>query len=185
MNELNLFDSQDFFDEINRQNKHNIENNNEKYKNYLISNFKALYNDNHNYYLNENNFTKYCKCLHKKIGIIIVFNKNINDSLEDVYNLFKKFSMNEKIFELIKKNVLIYLLDASIISEIDSIEIILYYLNINNDNLPFILFAKKDYIKQEFNEKCIKLFISDFKEEKIFELILENFIKDNKIEKKN
>lgn len=169
MNELNLLESQALFNEIDN----NISNN-EKYKNYIIYNFKALYNEDHNN-LNGNNFNIFCKYLHKKIGIIIVFNMNIKDSLVHIYNLFKKMSMNNKTFESIQKYCLIYLLDESIISEIDNIEIILKYLNLNHDNLPLILFAKKDYIEQEFNEKCLKCFISDFKEEETFKLILENF----------
>jgi len=86
--------------------------------------------------------------------------------------------LNNKTYESIEKYCFIYLLDQSIILKINNIEIIVNYLNINNDSIPFILL--KRYYLQEFMN-YIKFFVTDFKNEKMFNLILENcFIHVNK-----
>ncbi len=126
-------------------------------------------------------FNLFCQTLHKKIGIIILFNEKKKSALKKIKKLLSKIEdINDlEIYESIQKYFFIYLLDES---QNEIFEKILSYIKQDKNNLPFILFAKKDNKNQDFNVNCIKFYISNLEDVHLFKNISLNFINQKKDE---
>ena len=126
-------------------------------------------------------FNLFCQTLHKKIGIIILFNEKKKNTLKKIKKLLSKIEdINDlEIYESIQKYFFIYLLDES---QNEIFDKILSYIKQDKNNLPFILFVKKDNKNQDFNVNCIKFYISNLEDVNLFKNILLNFINQKKDE---
>ena len=129
-------------------------------------------------------FNLFCQTLYKKIGIIIVFNKNNQNSLNKIKKILNKIddSNDIELYESIQKYFFIYLLDES---QTEIFNNILSYIKQDKKNLPFIIFVKKDNINQKFDENTIKFYLSNIDDINLFSNILLNFINEKKKEKDN
>ena len=129
-------------------------------------------------------FNLFCQTLYKKIGIIIVFNKNNQNSLNKIKKILNKIddSNDIELYESIQKYFFIYLLDES---QTEIFNNILSYIKQDKKNLPFIIFVKKDNINQKFDENIIKFYLSNIDDINLLSNILLNFINEKKKEKDN
>ena len=129
-------------------------------------------------------FNLFCQTLYKKIGIIILFNRNNKNSLNKIKKILNKINdQNDiEIYELIQKYFFIYLLDES---QIEIFKKILSLIKQDKNNLPLIIFVKKDNINQKFDENTIKFYSSNIDDINLFSNIILNFINEKKKEKDN
>ena len=169
-----------------------------KKKNIIVVNWKKkknfkLYNINNSWEIPFNSnifnnikeknfqFNLFCQTLYKKIGIIILFNKNNKKSLNKIKIILNKVndSNDIEIYELIQKYFFIYLLDES---QTEIFNKILSYIKQGKNNLPLIVFVKKDKMNQEFDEKAIKFYSFNVDDVNLFSNVLLNFINEKKKE---
>lgn len=87
-----------------------------------------------------------------------------------------------EIYELIQKYFFIYLLDES---QTEIFNKILSYIKQGKNNLPLIVFVKKDKMNQEFDEKAIKFYSFNVDDVNLFSNVLLNFINEKKKKKIN
>jgi hypothetical protein len=159
----------------------------EKKKNFKLYNinnsWEIPFNSNIFNNIKEKNFqfNLFCQTLYKKIGIIILFNKNNKKSLNKIKIILNKVndSNDIEIYELIQKYFFIYLLDES---QTEIFNKILSYIKQGKNNLPLIVFVKKDKMNQEFDEKAIKFYSFNVDDVNLFSNVLLNFINEKKKE---
>ena len=135
-------------------------------------------------------FYYYNQTLDKKLGIIVILSSDINASFNRFQILLNKL---EKILnydtsktELIHKNCSIFLLN----NKYEEFEIIKLCADLKENDLPSILFVKKDFKEQPLDVDCIKYITSNFEDVDLFFDTLFNFLElpyngDNNIQTKN
>ena len=135
-------------------------------------------------------FYYYNQTLDKKLGIIVILSSDIKVSFNRFQILLNKL---EKILnydtsktELIHKNCSIFLLN----NKYEDFEIIKICADLKENDLPSILFVKKDFKEQPLDADCIKYITSDFEDVDLFFDTLFNFLEvpyngDNNIQTKN
>ena len=134
--------------------------------------------------LKDISFKAFDKILHSKLGIIVILSSNVKKSFFRVKilldNLENKIYKDKKRKELIKKNCSIFLLNE----QYNDFRFIMGYAGLDKNDLPSILFVKKVYEEQEFDEDCILFKTSDFEDVDFFFDSLMNIInpdfKDNR-----
>ena len=145
---------------------------------YLEKKFGLKYNTQSGDQLKMKNleFMYFTQVLCNKLGIIFLFSDDKNSSfnrlkilLNKLYQIFKKDLNTE---ELVKNNCSIFLLDKTY----EHFPFIISYANLDQNDLPSILFVKKDFKEQELDGDCIKYTTSNFEDIDLFFDTLINMI---------
>ena len=125
-------------------------------------------------------FYNFNNIIHKKLGIIIILSNDEQTSfnrLQILLNGIEKKIINDiKTQELIQKNCSLFLLN----NKYEIYQLIMAYAELNENDLPFILFVKKNYKGQELDGDCIKFSTSEFEDYDFFLDTLKNLL--NQIE---
>jgi hypothetical protein len=121
-------------------------------------------------------FIYFNQVLCNKLGIIFLFSDDKKSSFNRLKILLNKLTQITKkdlnSQELIKQNCSIFLLDKTY----EHFQYIKSYANFNENDLPSILFVKKDFKEQELDGDCIKYITSNFEDIDLFFDTLINMI---------
>ena len=158
---FNKVDLVDFTEDINFNDDFQKEKRDLELGQFLSNKFGITYKKD-NIIMKDSLFNYFTQTLFRKVGIIILLSEDIKTSINRLNKLLNKLEQKLKddneFQKLIKEKCLIFILNE----KYEMYSFIMAFADLNKNDLPSILFVKKDFENQEFDGECIKLNTSNF-----------------------
>ena len=160
---FNKEDLEEYTEDINFNDEFQREKNNLEFGYFLSNKFGIPYNQkNDNIKMKDSNFNIFTQTLFRKVGIIILLSEDIQTSFNRLKRLLnmleQELKNNTEEEELLKKKCSIFILNK----KYEMYSFVMAFAGLDTNDLPTILFVKKDFENQKFDGECIKLNTSNF-----------------------